>query len=122
MGQAPLRYINQNFITDPTLVIAGDYNIVGWTLINKSTIHYDVTVRIYDAAASGDVEPGVTDSIKTLLVPAGPGTNQQSNEDGAIQVSCSKGIVVYACRGVSTGDEVSLSTGVFIELLYLPNQ
>lgn len=120
MPQAPLVYINDNFDNDPLLVVSGDYNIVGWTAINKSSTSSDVTLRIYDAAAAADVEPGTTEPVKTLLVPAGPGTNQQSNE-GQIQVSCSRGIVVYACRGISTGEESGLLSPVYIELMYMPN-
>ena len=102
-------------VATPVLIGTGKQNLVGWNLINPiSTAAY---LKLYNAAAAGDVTVGVTAPQKTLLIPPGPGLFFLSNED-KFQETFNLGLVAAVTTGIADADAGVPATGCYVEILY----
>lgn len=101
------------------LVAAGNFNLVGWNLINQdATAAY---LKLYNAAAIGDVTLGTTTPVKTLFIPDS-GTSLLSVDGESLQDGFSLGIVIAVVTGILDSSTTAPSTGAYVELKYQANQ
>ncbi|MEK6879113.1 MAG: hypothetical protein AABY22_05865 [Nanoarchaeota archaeon] len=100
------------------LVADGNQALVGWNLINP--ISTDAYLKIYNSATAAGVTVGTTTPIMTLLIPAGPGTFWQSNED-KFQMGFSLGIVIAVTTGIADSNTTAPGTGCYVQLFYNAN-
>lgn len=100
------------------LVAAGNFNLVGWNLINHDATR--AFLKLCNAVTAGAVTIGTTPVVKTLEIPAS-GTVFLSN-DGNLQAAFQNGIVIYVVTGLLDNSTAAPTTGCCVELSYLPNQ
>lgn len=113
-------YRNASATNTKVLVQAGNFNIVGWNLINPDAAD-SAYLKIYNAASIADVTLGTTAPVETLLIPFGPGTGLLSNEQN-LQIACPLGIVYAVTLEMADSGTSAPTTACYVGLRYLPNQ
>lgn len=117
MATLALTYRNPSLDNTLTLVAAGNYNLVAWNLINPGAS--GAYLKLFNAAATGDVTVGTTTPVKTLFIP-GNGTAFLSNEPD-LEDSFTLGLVLFVTGGMADADNTAPSANCYVEIKYLQN-
>lgn len=118
MARLTLKYRNTGVSSTALLVAAGNFDIIGWNLINTGASN--AFLKFYNSATAAGVTVGTTTPVKTLLIPAG-GTFMLSNEE-KLQDGYNNGIVIAATSGLADSDTGVPTTSVYVELNYQASQ
>ena len=112
-----ISYRNDNVANTAILVVAGNYAVAGWNLINP--IATNAYLKIYNSATAVGVVLGTTTPILTLQIPAS-GTFWQSNEE-KFQIAFPSGIVIAVTTGMADSSTAGPATNCYVQLFYNSN-